>query len=124
MVTLAIIVGVVCIYISMQIYDRYLKSSYIAKIVDGEKIDSNYVTPETQAVIDQLKKPSAMNIVRYTNSIKLSDGQSISYLTDSIRQFKLYSNLNYEPTETEWQILRKIVEKVYKGYVSTNLMNW
>lgn len=95
-------------------YEYYKKQSFIAKAIDGQDVTGNYITEDTKNVINMLKDPSKLRIESYMNAIRLPDQQRISYTTDTMEKFKIYSDLNFEPTPVEWQILRGVVRKMYQ----------
>ena len=100
-------------------YEYFLKQSYIAKIVDGQKPPENFISEEAQDIISMIKDTGTSRVVRYTDCIELKDGQRICYLTDPSEKevFIRKSNLRFAPTDIEWEVLRLIVRKTYPKIV-------
>lgn len=113
MVTIILILLFALIGVAIWGYEKFKQDSFIAKAVDGVKIDGNFITDDSQAVIDALREPKKLKLERYTNTVILPDGQKISYVTDTPANFQKYSKLNFEPTKREWEILRGVVKKLY-----------
>jgi hypothetical protein len=99
----------------MYFYEKYKKLEFIASVIDGTNVDNRYVTDACLLVIEQLKDRKSLRLDKYSNLIKLPDGQYISYRTDNIDKFKHDSQLTFEPTETEWKILAGLIQKLYNS---------
>jgi hypothetical protein len=96
-------------------YEKYKKQNFIAKAIDGSGVSGNFLTEEAQGLITLLKQPGQLRLERYTNTIRFPDGQRLSYRTDDFSKFKNDSNLNFEPTPTEWEVLKGVVKKLYSS---------
>jgi len=115
MVTVVLILLVAFIGVALWGYEKYKEQSFIAACIDGNAPSPNFITEESQAVIDVLKQPQKLKLERYTKTIILPDGQKISFITDSLENFQKYSKLSFEPTRKEWEILKGIVKKLYSS---------
>lgn len=113
MVTIVLILLFIVIGAGIWGYEKYKEQKFIAESIDSNAPSPNFITEESQAIIDALKEPKKLKLERYTNSIILPDGQKISYVTDTLANFQKFSKLSYEPTRKEWEILRGIVKKLY-----------
>jgi hypothetical protein len=113
MVTIVLILLVAVIGVGIWGYEKYKEQSFIAASIDGNAPSPNFITEESQTVIDALKEPKKLKLERYSNCIVLPDGQKISYMTDTLVNFQKFSKLSFEPTRKEWEILRGIVKKLY-----------
>lgn len=114
MFTIAAIVVIAAVGLFIWLYERYKLESFIAKAIDGNSSnDSSYVTGECQSVLDQLKFPAKLKLIKYMNAIQLPDGQRVSYVTGSMEAFQRYSSLDFQPTAIEWKILLGIVKRLY-----------
>lgn len=113
MVTIAILMVIALIASVIWAFEKFKQEKFIATAIDKNTKSPDFITPDTQAVIDTLRQPELLKLVQYRGTIKLPDYQEISYKTKSIESFKAGSKLNYEPTPKEWEILRGIVKKLY-----------
>jgi hypothetical protein len=111
----AVVVILICLvgFMVVKSLEYYKKQSYIAKIVDGEDISSNFIREEVHNVIAMIKDVKKNIIQRHVHNIALPDGQQISYFVDDMIDFKKSSALKFDPTDTEWEVLRLIVKKAY-----------
>lgn len=105
-----ILVAVVAGFISF--YERYQKKMFIAKVIDGQNITSNFISQECQLVIAQLNDRANLKQTRYNSMLILPDGQELCYRFDDFAKMKDHSKLRFQPTDTEWEILRGLVKKV------------
>lgn len=112
---ISFVVILLCCTVTMGIisYEYFKKKAFIAKVVDGQNIPSNFISPEAEKLITYIKDKTGHRVDNRVYSITFSDGQSISYAVVNLDTFKKYSNLAFTPTEVEWEIFRLLVKKVY-----------
>jgi hypothetical protein len=112
MVTVVIIFFVLVIVAFITLSENYQKCQFVAKYIDGQEVTGNYISVETQAVVDKLKAPGSLKIRNSTSSIVLPDGQELYYKSQDLEDFIKHSKLNYEPNRVEWAILQGLVKKL------------
>lgn len=116
MVTIVVILLLAVIGVIVFAYEKFKQDSYIAKAIDGVEGNSNFMTEDCQKVIDQLKARTGIKLNRYGNYLQLPDGQKVAYTAGKdLEFFQRHSHLNFEPTPTEWKILRGVITKLYSG---------
>ncbi len=102
----------------ISLFEWYKKQSFIASIIDGTTVDSNHISEEFQNLVNQLKDPGKLKYRNYDNSVKLPDGQIVcTLIKEGMDIFQRKSELNFEPSKTEWEILRGIVKKLVSPYI-------
>lgn len=112
MVSIVVIFFVLVIAAFISFFEHYQKRQFVAKYVDGQEVTGNYISAETQAVVDKLKTPGELKIKRSTDTIVLPDGQELYYKASDIEDFTKHSKLSYEPNKVEWAILFGLVKKL------------
>lgn len=113
MVTIVILVLALFVGTIIWGIEKYNEQKFIANAVDKNAPSPNYITPEFQALIDQLKEPGKVKHNRIRQCLILSDGQELSYHYEILTTFQNRCDLNFEPTRREWRILQGIVKKFY-----------
>lgn len=114
MVTIVVILLLAVVGVCVWGYEKFKQDSFIAKAIDGADVNSNFLSEECQKVIDQLKKRVGIKLNRYGNYLLLPDGQKVGYVgKNTLEVFQRKSELNFEPTPTEWKVLKGVVEKLY-----------
>jgi len=114
MPTLIILTLVLIIATFIVWYEKYQKELFIAKIIDGQKVDQKFISQECQLVIAQLIDKTNLKMRPYNSVLVLPDGQEISYRFDDFEKMKDTSELRFEPSPLEWEILRGLVKKVIR----------
>lgn len=112
MVSIIVLLLVFVIAAFIYLFEYYQKRQFVANYIDGQEVTGNFISVETQAVVDKLKAPGNLKIRRSTKTIILSDGQELYYEVQDLEDFIKYSKLNYEPSKVEWAILYGIVKKL------------
>lgn len=112
MPTLIILIIVLGVGYSIIWWENYQKKLFIAKVIDGQNVQQNTLSQEFQLVLAQLKDKENLKLRRYNSMLVLPDGQEICYRFDDFIKMKTESKLRFEPSDTEWEILRGLVKKV------------
>lgn len=112
MPTFIVVVAILVFGTLIAFYEHLKIQALIAKAVDGVHVEGDHVSEQCKNLIAELKEKTSLKMKRFSNTIVTKSGHEISYLTDSLENFITYSNLKFEPTSLEWQILRQVVKKV------------
>lgn len=113
MITIVMLLLIIFVSVVAWGLEKYKQDKFIAEAIDKNAPSPNYITPECQALIDQLKEPEKIKISRGGMYFQLPDGQKLSYAYDSMPSFQNRCDLSFEPTAKEWKILQGIVKKFY-----------
>jgi len=114
MVTFFLIAIFIIIATFIIFWEGYQKQMFIAKVIDGQNVDSNFISQECQLVMAQLRDKANLKMRPYNSVLVLPDGQEISYRFDDFEKMKDTSKLRFEPTPLEWEIIRGLVKKVIR----------
>jgi len=114
MVTIVFIIVAAIVAVFISWYEKYQREMFIAKVVDGQKVDQKFISQECQLVIAQLRDKAQLKTRPYASLLVLPDGQELSYRFDDFVKMKETSKLRFEPSNLEWDILRGLVKKIIR----------
>jgi hypothetical protein len=112
MVSFVVIVFVIVIAAFVGLFEEYQRRQFVAKYVDGQKVTGNYISKETEAVVEKLKSPGELKVRHSTSTIVLPDGQELYFNSTDLGEVIKHSKLNYEPNKVEWAILIGLIKKL------------
>lgn len=114
MVTALLGLAILFVAISVVAFEKYQKSKLVASLVDGAKIDTKKISPEAQEVIDYLVKGHHLGLNKLRGTIMLPNQYYIGIPDNGFKFFRAVTDLGFEPTELEWEVLFGVTKKIFK----------